>query len=231
MAFRITARNQREAEILLYEDVGEWLGGISAQRFAAELRAVGPVQRLDIRINSMGGDVFDGLAIYQQLRMHAARKVVSIDSIAASIASVIAMAGDEIAIARHASMMIHEPESGAVGTAQMLREQADRLDQMAATLADIYAGRTKKPVERVREWMAAGARNRGTYFDAPQAIAEGFADVVFEAPRMAAHYDPTRHRHIRDAPADLLSPPAPAPERDSFAARLAAQRARLLTVR
>jgi ATP-dependent Clp protease, protease subunit len=230
MGFRITARG-REAEVLLYAEVGEWLGGISAMDFQRELRAAGDVTTLRVRMNSLGGDVFDGLAIYQALASHRARKIIMVDSIAASIASVIAMAGDEITMARHAQLMLHEPEVGTIGTAQRHREKAERLEAMASTLADIYAARTKKPVETVRGWMAAGSNNAGTYFKAEQAVAEGLADSIYEAERMAAHYDPARHQHIRNLPADILTTPPARPDRDAFAARIAAQRARLLSVR
>ena len=98
------------ADILIYEDIGDgWLGGISAKTFADELKKLKNLTQLNVRINSPGGAVFDGLAIYNTLKKHKANVTVSIDGLAASIASVIAMAGDQITMAENALMMIHDP--------------------------------------------------------------------------------------------------------------------------
>src|ERR1044072_9600498 len=97
--FSIKAKGNSEAEILIYEDVGEgWFGGVTAKQFAEDLKALGKVDTINLRINSAGGDVFDGLAIYRRLVDHPARVITHIDGLAASIASVIAMSGNEIRI-------------------------------------------------------------------------------------------------------------------------------------
>ena len=229
MGYRITARAPRSAEILLYADIGEWLGGIGADRFTRDLRALGRVDTIRIRINSRGGDAFDGLAIYQHLRQHPARKVVEIDSIAASIASVIAMAGDEIRIAKHAQIMIHEAASGGTGPAAFHRDIADRLEAMTDTIAGIYADRTKRPLSQIREWMAAGGGIRGTYFSAQEAVSHGFANDIADVERIAAYYDPEKHSHIGAVPPGLLLQLGPRPQRDAMASRVAALRARITT--
>ena len=94
--FEIKAKNKK-AEIWIYEDIGDtWLGGISSKTFAEELKAAGDVDIINLYINSSGGSVMDGLAIFNSLRRHKARKIIDIDGFAVSIASLIAMSGDEI---------------------------------------------------------------------------------------------------------------------------------------
>src|SRR6478609_6695251 len=114
--YSIKAKGTTAGEIYIYEDVGDsWFGGVTAKQFAADLKELGPVQTLDVRINSGGGDVFDGLAIYRQLVDHPAKVVSHIDGFAASIASIIAMAGDEIRISEAGFVMIHDAWGVAVG--------------------------------------------------------------------------------------------------------------------
>ncbi len=222
--YRMIARGKREAEVLIYEDVGGWFGGVTAKDFYADLRALGDgVETLNVRINSMGGEVFEGLAIYRHLAEHAARKVVHVDGIAASIASIIAMAGNEIRVAEAGRMMIHDAAGMAWGTAEAMRETADRLDSITGSLTDIYVARTGAKREQVREWMQAE-----TWFTASDAVANGFATTVAENIRVAAcGFDPLKHKHIRRPPAGLAAAPLSRPQRDAFAARVASQRARL----
>lgn len=221
--YRMTARANREAEVLIYEDVGGWFGGVTAKDFYADLRGLGTVDTLHIRINSMGGEVFDGLAIYRHLAEHAARKVVHVDGVAASIASIIAMAGQEIRVAEAGRLMIHDAAGMAWGRAAELREMADRLDSISGSLTDIYVARTGKARDDVRAWMEAE-----TWFTASEAVAAGLATHIAENIRVAAHYDPTRHRHVRRPPAGLATA-IERPHRDAMAARVAALRSRLST--
>jgi ATP-dependent protease ClpP protease subunit len=170
------AKGSQAAEILIYGVVGDsWLfeETVTATRFRAELKALGPVQTLDVRINSEGGSVPDGLAIYNSLKAHPARKVVHVDGYAASIASIIAMAGDEIRMGEGTRMMIHDPHVAVVmGGAEQLRNLAELLDGIRDDLVGIYTTRTGQPAPRVREWMAAT-----TWFSAEEARLYGFADV------------------------------------------------------
>jgi ATP-dependent Clp protease, protease subunit len=219
--FRATNRGKGEAEILIYEDVGGWFGGVTAKEFHAELKALGPVETINVRINSYGGEVFEGLTIYRHLAEHGATKVVHVDGIAASIASVIAMAGDEIRVAEAGRMMIHDASGLSWGNAREMREMADRLESMSGSLTDIYAARTGLDRQTIRAWMEAE-----TWFTAQEAKDKGLATAIAENVRAAARFDPERHRYIRRPPAALLAKPA-RPERDSRAARVAALRARL----
>jgi ATP-dependent Clp protease protease subunit len=219
--YRFSARGNREAEVLIYEDVGGWFGGVTAKDFHSDLRAMGSIDTLNVRINSMGGEVFEGLAIYRHLVEHSARKVVHVDGIAASIASIIAMSGSEIRVAEAGRVMIHDASGMAWGTSREMREMADRLESITGSLTDIYVARTGKSKDEVRAWMEAE-----TWFTAQEAVNNGFATAVAENVRMAARFDPERHRHIRRPPPDLAGP-IHRPSRDQLAARVAALRSRI----
>lgn len=173
---RITARGTQAAEVLIYGTIGEsWFfeESVTASDFRKELKALGSVKELVIRVNSDGGSVPDGLAIYNSLKAHPARKVVHVDGHAASIASVIAMAGDEVHMGEGSRLMIHDPHAAvALGSAEELRNLADLLDGIRDDLAGIYSRRTGQPLPRVRDWMRAA-----TWLSADEAVLYGFADV------------------------------------------------------
>ena len=118
------------AEIVIYDEIGAF--GIPAKAFLDELKALGPVAELTVRINSPGGSVFDGVAIYNALKRHDAAVTVWIDGIAASIASMIAMAGDEVVMPENAMLMLHDPSGLVCGTAADMRAMAEALDRMKA---------------------------------------------------------------------------------------------------
>lgn len=186
--FSIKARG-KEADILIYEDVGEgWFGGVTAKQFAADLSAVGKVDTINLRISSLGGDVNEGLAIYRRLVDHPARVVTHVDGWAASIASVIAMAGNEIRIAEAGAIMIHDAWGVMAGNAEAFRSTADRLDANSSAIADVYVARTGNSAGAVREWMKAEK-----WFYGQEAVDAKFADSVVENMRIAARYDPTKH--------------------------------------
>ncbi len=171
------AKGSQEAEVMVYGLIGDsWLfeETVTSKRFRDELKALGTVETLTVRINSDGGSVPDGIAIYNALAAHPARKVVEIDGHAASIASVIAMAGDEIRMGAGTRIMIHEPAAGiGSATALELRAVADVLDEIRADLARIYSARSGQPVPRVLEWMA-----QTKWFSADEARLYGFADEI-----------------------------------------------------
>ena len=191
------------AEILLYGDIGKPMGGVSALAFVEKLKALGKPQTITLRIHSEGGDVFDSLAIYNMLSRHPARIEVQIDGIALSAATLVMMAGDRIRIARDGQVMVHAPWTWTSGTAAELRQRADRLDALQASVVQIYARRTKLPEARVSELLDAE-----TWMDPAQALKLGFVDEITGAERIAAHLDRDRYRN---APSDLLSPPKSPP--------------------
>jgi ATP-dependent Clp protease protease subunit len=190
----------KRADIFVYESIGEgWVGGITAKDFAKTLEECSGVEALDIYINSPGGSVFDGLAIYNMLARVKAQKVVHIDGIAASIASVIAMAGDEIRIADNAMVMIHDAWGMAIGTADDMRKYADSLDKTCDSILSTYVSRTKGKSEDIRKMMADE-----TWMNASEALAAGFATKITgsgDAPRASADAL-AKYRHT---PAALMS--------------------------
>jgi ATP-dependent Clp protease, protease subunit len=177
--------NGKRGEIYIYESIGEgWFEGITAKSFADSMRELGNVAALDIYINSPGGSVFDGIAIYNQIKRHAAaEKIVHIDGIAASIASIVAMAGTEIRIAANGMIMIHDPWGMSIGTAAEMRQQADALDKVRATLLDTYALRTGGDKAQISDWMTAE-----TWMSAADAVEHGFATKQTEEKAIKAEF-------------------------------------------
>ena len=143
--FRAQAKG---AEIVIYDEIGAF--GIPAKAFLDELKALGPVAELTVRINSPGGSVFDGVAIYNALKRHDAAITVWIDGIAASIASMIAMAGDEVVMPENAMLVLHDPSGLVAGTASDMRAMAEALDRMKAGMVAAYrdkSGRDDAEIE------------------------------------------------------------------------------------
>ena len=177
---------ENTGEVFVYDAIGEWFGGVSAKSIAEDLKRLKDVKHVDVRINSPGGEVFDGLAIYNQLIRFKGKIHTHIDGMAFSIASVIALAGDEVHIADNASMMIHDPWDPYGGNAAEKRKQADVLDRIADQIVTVYAGRTKAKDAEIRELMAAE-----TFLNADEATKLGFATSVVESKRVAAAaFDP-----------------------------------------
>lgn len=175
-----------ELNLYIYGDVRgddyDWWGDViesetSANHFRQELEKHPNVSEIHIFINSYGGSVFEGTAIYNQLKRHPAKKVVHVDGFACSIASVIAMAGDEIIMPANALMMIHNMWMGVFGNAAELRKAADDLDTINAAGRKAYLSRTgdKLSEEKLTEMMDAE-----TWLTAEQCIAYGLADRYAE---------------------------------------------------
>lgn len=208
-----------EAEIYLYGDVGDsWFGGVTAKQFADDLKAAGKVDTIQLHINSPGGDVFDGLTIYRLLVDHKAKVIVHIDGLAASIASVIAMAGNEIHISESGFLMIHEAWAIALGSADDMRTMADVLDKTTASIRDVYVARTGKTADQITNWMKAE-----TWFTAQEALDNGFATDISDNMRLAARIDPAKHKGLKHMPAAL----AGTPNADAAKERIAAMKLRM----
>jgi ATP-dependent Clp protease protease subunit len=158
------------------------------------------VAELTVRINSPGGSVFDGVAINNALKRHPASVTVWIDGIAASIASMIAMAGDEVVMPENAMLMLHDPSGLVAGTAADMRATADALDKMATAMIAAYRDKSDAGDAEIAALMAAE-----TWLSAEEAVELGLADRV-EAPlRMAAHFDLSRFRNPPSQLAALAS--------------------------
>ena len=171
------------AEILIFGDIGsDWSeSSITAKQFIDQLQAI-EADELTVRINSVGGSVPDGLAIFNAMRRHPAKVTVAIDGMAMSIASLIAMAGDHVTMAANALLMIHSPWSVVAGNAEELREMAGTLDLWADAMATSYAAKTGRGVKHARALLDG----RDHYFGAQEALAEGFIDEVIEPVAIAA---------------------------------------------
>jgi ATP-dependent Clp protease protease subunit len=174
-----------KGSLYVYEPIGESLffAGLTAKSVVEELdklQAQG-VNDLSIYMNSEGGDVFAGKAIYAAISRFPGTKTTYVDGIAASIASVIALAADKVVMAPAATMMVHRPFGGAVGRADDLRAMADLLDLEEATLVGIYAAKTKASKKQIREWLDAE-----TFMNATTAVERGFADEIVTASGEAA---------------------------------------------
>ncbi|MYV30322.1 hypothetical protein GQ649_24185 [Rhodococcus sp. DSM 6344] len=169
---RINAQAGEAAEILIYDVIGSYWMETDAQTIATQIKAL-DVDEITVRINSPGGAAFDGIAIMNALRSHDAKITVRIDGLAASAASVIAMAGDEIIMGEGSQMMIHEAWVYTSGDAAFLRGEADRLDKLSDSITSLYARRVGGEFD---EWRALVAAE--TWFTAEEAVAAGLADRV-----------------------------------------------------
>jgi ATP-dependent Clp endopeptidase proteolytic subunit ClpP len=212
--FEMRAGAQQAAEIAIYDDIGAY--GVSARDFIAELRTLAaPV--IHLSINSPGGSVFDALAMYNALRQHPADILVDVLGVAASAASLVAMAGDKIIMPDNAFMMVHNPWGATAGNAEELRGMADTLDKIAASLIAIYAGRTGKTDDEIKALLDAE-----TWLSAEEAVAHGFADELRPAMPIAARFElermPEAVRNVwaqsTPAPVPMAAAPQPVPAVD-----------------
>jgi len=198
-------------EILIYEDIGEQFDGLTPKAFAAMLQPHARAPEIDVRINSMGGSVFDGMTIYQQLARRKGRVNVYVDGAALSIAAVIAQSASlgRLTIADGAVMMVHRAWGFQMGNALEMREQANLLEKLDGQISKVLALRSGHEQSEVMDWMTAE-----TWLDAQEAIAAGLADNVGEQlaqaahggrewlhmpERIAAHWDALRARRRIDA--------------------------------
>lgn len=192
--YRVVAAGS-SATVYIYGPIGDtWWSdsGVSANQFRKDLAALGKVTSIDLRINSEGGDVFDGQAIYSLLVQHPATVTVHIDGLAASAASFIAMAGNVIEIAESAFVMIHNAAAVCIGGAGDMRKMADLLETTNGAIQSIYAARTKNDVADLKTWMDAE-----TWWTGQEAFDHGFADKVVPNLAVAASVrDPSKYRHL-----------------------------------
>lgn len=169
------AEDEQDRSISIYDAIGYdyWTGeGVTARRVASALRTLG-AGPITVNINSPGGDMFEGLAIYNLLREHKGDVTVKVLGVAASAASIIAMAGDTVQIARAAFFMVHNSWVVASGNRNDLRETADWLEPFDATMADIYVARTGADTKAIAKLMDAESWIGGS-----AAIEQGFADEL-----------------------------------------------------
>lgn len=169
------ASDERDNTISIYDVIGEdvWTGGgVTAKRISAALRSIGQ-NEVTVKINSPGGDMFEGIAIYNLLRAHPAKVTVDVLGWAASAASIIAMAGDEIRMGLGTFMMVHNAWGMVIGNRHDMRETADLFDGFDSAIAGIYEARTGMKRADIEKLMDAE-----TFMGPSEAVTNGFADAV-----------------------------------------------------
>lgn len=178
--FRAAKQADGTLELLVYEEIGvDWWtgGGVTAKSVKEQIDKAGSFSKIAVRINSPGGDAFEGVAIYNLLRSTGKSIEVFVDGIAASSASIIAMAGDTISMGHNAMMMIHNAWSMCVGEAADLRKMADVLDKVSGSIAQTYVDRTGRSADEVKALMDAE-----TWMSAEDCVRDGFATAIAEVP-------------------------------------------------
>jgi ATP-dependent protease ClpP protease subunit len=178
---RPAALEQGDAVITMFDVVGEdfWSGGgITAKKVAAQLRAIGD-RPVEVQINSPGGDMFEGIAVYNVLREHPQPITVKVMGMAASAASIIAMAGDTIEVGAASFIMIHNCWVLAMGNRHDMRETAEFLEPFDQAMVDVYAQRSGQDAKNISKWM-----DDETFMSGSTAIDRGFADALLGADAM-----------------------------------------------
>ncbi len=194
--FRMQAKEDQTADIYIYDEIGGW--GISARRFTEDLISLGNLSHINLHIHSPGGEVFDGIAIYNQLKNHSATITVYIDGLAASMASVIAMVGDTVIMPKNAMMMIHKPWGVSWGDANDMREYADLLDKLEKVLIPAYVAKTGKTTEEITAML-----EQETWLDGDECVEHGFADKVIEPVKAMASLTSKRIEEFSSMPSTI----------------------------
>ena len=183
--WKVTAESDSGAEILLYDVISnfdsEQYGFVSAKGLITKIKAMGSIKNITLRINSVGGNVFEAQAMHSYLQSHPANVTVRIDGIAASAASVVAMAGDKIIMPENTLMMIHNPTGGVYGEADDMRDTAEILDKVRDTIANTYAAKTGLDREKIIQMM-----NDETWLTATEAHELKFCDEIAESVEITA---------------------------------------------
>lgn len=200
-----------ETELFIYDDIGAW--GVTASDFVRDLSAVKSA-RIVLRINSRGGDVFDGFAIYNSIKKHPAAVATHIEGLAASISSVIALAGDTVDMAENAFFMVHNPYTISVGDAANMRKTADVLDKIRGSIVDAYAAKTGLGAAEVEALM-----DEESWYTAREARKMGFVDAVMEKEEIRAGYDLSVFNNVPQQVFNALNISCPSPRKLEYALR------------
>lgn len=200
--------DEKTGELTLYGEIANetwWGDEITPKEFKADLDKLGEIDTLNIYINSPGGDVFAGQAIHSMLKRHPAYKNIYIDGLAASIASVVVMAGDSVYMPKNAMMMVHNPWTLGLGDAAEFRKLAADLDKIRESLIAAYESRSALMREEIIRLMDAE-----TWLTAEECQEYGFCDTVEKEKQIAACVDRALLARYRNTPRELLAKP---PER------------------
>ncbi len=178
------------ADIYIFDEIGTY--GVTAQEFINDIKDLKGTS-INLRINSLGGDVFDGMAMYNVIKRREAKTTVYIEGIAASIATIIALGADEVVMAENSLFMIHNAWGGTMGEAKDMRKTADTLDKISGELTDIYRKKTGLSYEALQEMM-----DQETWLNAEEAYELGFVDVISDSIKVAAKYDVSKFKNITE---------------------------------
>lgn len=197
-------KTSNEADLYLYIQIASWGGGYaahSAQSFKQELDDLGQIDTLNIYINSPGGDVFEGNTIMNMLKRKKCTKNVYVDGLAASIASVIAMAGDKIIMPSNAMMMIHNAWTYVAGNSNELRKLADDLDKVNSSIRQVYLD---KAGDKLDEETLITLMDNETWLTAQECYDYGLCDVVGEDTNIAAKFDLNILSNYKNIPVNYI---------------------------
>ena len=209
------ALDNKTGELTLCGEISNetwWGDEVTPKQFKEDLDALGDIDTLNVFINSPGGDVFAGQAIHSMLKRHKATVNVCVDGLAASIASLIAMAGDKVIMPKNAMMMIHSPWTIAVGNAQEFRKIADDMDKIRDSMVVTYESRSALTKDEILEMLDAE-----TWLSADDCLEYGFADEIEETKQVAACLDKEILGRYKNTPKELLAnkpEPEPGPDPD-----------------
>jgi len=176
------------AEVYIFDEIGAY--GITAQDFISEMKEYKDTP-VNLRINCIGGDVFDGMAMYNIIKKREAKTTAYIEGIAASMGSVIALAADEVVMAENSLFMIHNAWGGAMGEAEDMRKTASILEKISGEIANIYERKTRLSLNRIIEMM-----DKETWLNASEAYELGFIDLISDSIKVAAKYDVSKFKNI-----------------------------------
>jgi len=176
------------AEVYIFNEIGAY--GITAQDFISEMKEYKDTP-VNLRINCIGGDVFDGMAMYNIIKKREAKTTAYIEGIAASMGSVIALAADEVVMAENSLFMIHNAWGGAMGEAEDMRKTASVLEKISGEIASIYKRKTRLSLDRIQDMM-----DEETWLNAEEAYELGFIDSISDSIKVAAKYDVSKFKNI-----------------------------------
>jgi ATP-dependent Clp endopeptidase proteolytic subunit ClpP len=205
--FNITANAATGAHTIdIFDEIG--LYGVSTKDFITALRAAGPAKSIRLNLDSPGGDMNDGFTIYDAIRAHGGHVSVSVIGMAASMASIVMLAGDRIEIAENGRVMIHRPNGGVRGNPDDIQAYAEFGKQLEQRAVALYMSRTGKDEAAVKDWMKS---TTGTWFIGQQAVDAGFVDAVMPGVRATAFKAEWANKFEMLPPAlfDTAAPPSP----------------------
>ncbi|WP_017722724.1 head maturation protease, ClpP-related [Staphylococcus xylosus] len=200
--FQMNKKTQNKGEIYIYGDIvsSKWdETDVTAVDFKNELNQLGDVSEIDVHINSAGGNVFEGHAIYNMLKMHKAKVNIYVDALAASIASVIAMSGDTIFMHKNSFMMIHNSWIMTLGNSKDLRQTADLLDKTDQSSNNAYLDKaTNLSESELKQLLEAE-----TWLTADEALEKGLADEILGASEIAASISKDSYQMFKNVPENI----------------------------